>query len=68
MVDMQKDCRPLLRIPAPAALVHLTSKDGGNAEGLLGTIPAMHVRTILALSVAGATLPPPSDRYGLVNC
>jgi hypothetical protein len=32
--EMQKECRPLLRIPAPAALVHLTSRDGGNAEGL----------------------------------
>ena len=49
MVEMQKDCRPLFHIHAYAALVHLTSKDGGNAEGLLGTIPAMYVRTILAL-------------------
>ncbi len=53
MEEMQKDCRPLLRVPAPAALVHLASKDGGNAEGLLGTIPAMHVRTILAMWSCG---------------
>ncbi|MFQ5545653.1 MAG: alpha/beta fold hydrolase, partial [Acidiferrobacterales bacterium] len=45
---MQKDCWPLWRIPALAALVHLTAMEGGNAEGLLGTIPAMHVRTIPA--------------------
>jgi hypothetical protein len=36
--------RPLLCIHAPAALVHLTSMDGGNAIGLYGTILAMHVR------------------------
>ncbi len=51
MVEMQKDCWEQslpCRSPAPTALVHLTSMDGGNAEGLLGTIPAMHVRTILA--------------------
>ncbi len=51
---MQKDCWEQslpCRSPAPAALVHLTSKDGGNAERLLGTIPAMHVRTILAMWV-----------------
>ncbi len=28
MVEMQKDCRPLLRIHAYAALVRLTSRDG----------------------------------------
>ncbi|MFB3046205.1 MAG: hypothetical protein ACE10A_07845 [Acidiferrobacterales bacterium] len=31
---VSNSCRPLLRIHAPAALVHLTSMDGGNAEGL----------------------------------
>ena len=29
--------------PEPAALVRLTSRDGGNAKGLLGTIPALYI-------------------------
>ncbi len=42
---MQKDCLEQ-SLPASAALGHLTSRDGGNAERLLGTISAVHVRTI----------------------
>ena len=33
---------------ALSKLEQLTSTDGGNAVGLLGTIPALHLRTILA--------------------
>jgi hypothetical protein len=36
--------RPLLCVLAHAAFVLLTSRDGGNAIGLYGTILAMHVR------------------------
>ncbi len=44
---MQKDCLEQ-SLPAFAALVHLTYRDVGNAKELLGTILAMHVRTIFA--------------------